>query len=196
MSGEKDTVRTKGDVTMKNSVDTTYDQMLDDLIKLTGELNEETDRGVALVGMAFLEDALEDLLRAFFVKEPKGIANGFLGNRAFYSNIELSYCLGLIGPDIRQDLHAIRLIRNEFAHSHKHINFDSTEVNSKCDSLKARQADQTIKQSRRHQFIGAVSKIKVYLVRFEMGVKPTRVGRDYGFMEKQGAEKEKEDDEG
>ncbi len=90
------------------------------------ELTEQTDRGLAVVGAAIIQEKLKDLIIRSFVKRNKKIRNlfgpdGALG--AFAAQIKLAYAVGLIGSDIYSDLNLIREIRNKSAHflhySHK-----------------------------------------------------------------------------
>ena len=87
------------------------------------DVQKETDRGVALVSAAFLDDALEAMLRAFFVDDPDEVdkllnAKAIRPLSSFASRIQLAYCLGLIGPNMYRDLNVIRDIRNDFSHQH------------------------------------------------------------------------------
>ena len=56
----------------------------------------------------------------------------------FYAKIELAYALGLISDMDRLDLHVIRSVRSDFAHTASLIKFDTPEVKKKCSSLKPR----------------------------------------------------------
>ena len=46
----------------------------------------------------------------------------------FSVNIEVAYAMGKIDAAVRDDLNAIRKVRNEFAHTVKHLHFGSTEI--------------------------------------------------------------------
>jgi hypothetical protein len=47
----------------------------------------------------------------------------------------MAYCLGLIGPHIRDDLDIVRGIRNDFAHGHREITFDEASIRDRCLNL-------------------------------------------------------------
>jgi DNA-binding MltR family transcriptional regulator len=94
----------------------------------------ESDRGCVLVTAAFLDEALEALLRARMSSE-KGAAeaigqlfraDGALGS--FSAKIELSRALGVIGDSERSDLTKIRKLRNLMAHSHGPADFSDQRV--------------------------------------------------------------------
>lgn len=101
-------------------------------------LSHESDRGIALMAAAFLEDQLEQLLTENLVGDSsvvKGVFsfNGSLGT--FSSKIDMSYLLGLIPNNARADLDIIRRIRNEFAHDSSLIDFKTDKIKSRCENL-------------------------------------------------------------
>jgi hypothetical protein len=100
-------------------------------------LNYKGRTGV-LVASAWIEDSLEALLRANLAPDPKGAdrllrTDGPLGS--FAAKVSLAYSLGLIGPDMRDDLDTIRSIRNEFAHFRSGVSFRDQSVRSRCKKL-------------------------------------------------------------
>ena len=105
-------------------------------ISIIGDLAKETDRGAVLVAAAYLDDAIEVLLRARLLPEKK-VLDQLLGDRVpTRAKDNLAYALGLVGQEVRQDLKLIREIRNEFAHSHRHVSFSQAEIKNKCYKLK------------------------------------------------------------
>src|SRR5690606_22588339 len=86
---------------------------------LIEEMNGQTDRGVAIVGSAWVEEALSALIEWFLHSDPKVWERLFKNNgpiATFSAKIDLAKLLGLISEIIRSDLHRIRDIRNELAH--------------------------------------------------------------------------------
>jgi DNA-binding MltR family transcriptional regulator len=88
-------------------------------------LNKEGDRAAVLIGASVLDSQLEDLFRASLVGfTPKDSYEGMYGSNGplatFSARINLAYCLGWISDEVRRDLHAIRGIRNRFAHGFEH----------------------------------------------------------------------------
>ena len=104
------------------------------------DLQQETDRGVALVGAAFLDDAVRALIRAALIKESETADRLFEYPRplaTFDARIDVAYCMGLIGKAMYQDLGLIRDIRNRFAHQHHPASFEEIELPQLCEQLQA-----------------------------------------------------------
>jgi len=98
----------------------------------------ESDRASGLMSAAFLEDYLSRLIGAFMVDNIKVKSeifshNGPLGT--FSSKIDMAFMLGLISDNTKRDLHLLRKIRNEFAHSAKPLEFTNSAINSRCGEL-------------------------------------------------------------
>jgi hypothetical protein len=93
------------------------------------------DRALAVVGGAFLELLLENILVTFLVDDEKEV--GALLNRslATYANrVQACYCLGLIDAMVRDDLAAVGKIRNRFAHD-LYASFGDQQIRSWCSGL-------------------------------------------------------------
>jgi hypothetical protein len=101
--------------------------------KVGFDFANESDRGVALIAAAYLDQALEQLLRAHFGGGRK-LADELLEQgralSSFRSRILLAHAVGLIGPLHFQTLDAIREIRNKFAHFRRDLKFETPEVKS------------------------------------------------------------------
>ena len=90
-----------------------------EILKFRMELDNETDRGCALMSASYLEDRLELLIRKHFIKSKQSIRDLFDGQGAlatFSGKIQLCYALGYIPHNVFSDLGIIKSIRNEFAH--------------------------------------------------------------------------------
>jgi DNA-binding MltR family transcriptional regulator len=101
-------------------------------------LNEETDRGCALMSAAFMEDRLGELIAALLVDDSKPVKemlsfSGALGT--FSSRINMSYLLRLIPKNVYRELHLLRKIRNSFAHTASSLKFETEEVKVRCNEL-------------------------------------------------------------
>jgi hypothetical protein len=84
------------------------------------QMMAERGRGLVLVGAARLDLALEHLLKAVMAPSDDADDRLFTPDRSlgsFGSKISLAARLGLIEAPIEQALHAIRSVRNDFAHS-------------------------------------------------------------------------------
>lgn len=108
-------------------------------IEFRKTLNSESDRACALMAAAYLELQLEKLIKSFLVEDAP-VVNRVLGSSGpfgnFASKIDMAYLLGLIPNLVRRDLHLLRKIRNDFAHTHTQIDFTNPTVASRCHELK------------------------------------------------------------
>lgn len=107
--------------------------------KAATALDTESDRAVALITAAFLDDALAALLRHAFVDDGKVLDQLLDNDRplgSFSSRIKLAYCLGHISHASFKDLEAIRAIRNGFAHSRRPMSFRSPTIKDRALSLR------------------------------------------------------------
>ena len=101
--------------------------------------NEKDDRNIVIMGSSFLEMALEHLLLAFLPEDDKEVeklfnsSNGALAT--FGNKISIAYSLGLMDKMVKDDLHLIRKIRNEFAHNLV-VSFEDKKIADWCKSLK------------------------------------------------------------
>ena len=114
-------------------------RQLEDLSGWMEEFQAETDRGAALIGGAFLDEQLKELLQGFLVDDTKRAeemlgAMGPLGT--FSSRILASYLLGLITSECYEDLQLVRKIRNHFAHKLQGTTFADQQVVGWCSTLR------------------------------------------------------------
>ncbi len=112
------------------------------------ELVEESDRSVAIIGAAIVDEELteflkkkmrdDDITQALFDPRKGGALS------SFSARIKLAYSIGLIGPKCFAEMNTIREIRNDFAHDtvvhdnhHKvsRLSFKSPAIISYCDNL-------------------------------------------------------------
>lgn len=112
---------------------------LGEILEFRIALQVESDRATALMAAAFLEDYLSKLISCFMVKNSTVNReifshNGPLGT--FSAKIDMAYMLALISPAVRKDLHLLRKIRNEFAHTAKPLEFTEHRIKSRCEELK------------------------------------------------------------
>lgn len=89
-------------------------------LEFVKDMHSQTDRGAAIIGAAWLEEELGAAIQSFLHSDPK--ASQRLFGRAdplssFSSKIDLARVLGMRTSVIASDLHIIRGVRNEFAHS-------------------------------------------------------------------------------
>jgi DNA-binding MltR family transcriptional regulator len=103
------------------------------------EFHEQPDRVIATVGAAYLDSALDTLLRAVLIDSEDEVEkllgpSGALGANG--ARCQLAYCLGLITVDQRDDIKTIAKIRNKFAHEYSIKEFNMEPVRDYCAALK------------------------------------------------------------
>lgn len=102
-------------------------------------LNQESDRGSALMAAAFIDNKIGELLHSFLIDNKKIYERLFESNGAlvtFSSKIDLAFLLGLIPKNIFDDLHLLRKIRNDFAHNASFMTFESNPIKERCYSFR------------------------------------------------------------
>jgi hypothetical protein len=102
------------------------------------DYGEASDRAVAIVGPAFLDTLLTEMLVNFLVDDENEVRRliqpeGPLGT--FGAKVSTCYRLGLIGETIKSDLRIVAKIRNRFAHDLL-ANFSDTQIKGWCSSLR------------------------------------------------------------
>ncbi len=152
------------------------------MAEFRGMLEDETERGLAIVGAAFLDDALKELLRAYLIDDSKKVVNGLLSGSigSFKKRCDLAYALGLIGPDMHSDLDQVREIRNAFAHCYSDLDFSASKVLDRCKNLKiADLADPEKTMPARDRLATSVSLLAAHIVRQMKKTSHQEVGKDY-----------------
>jgi hypothetical protein len=99
--------------------------------------DETNDRAMVIVGTSFLETQLEHILINFLVDDEKEINQLLRSDQpmgTYGGKTRMAYCLGLIGPVIRNDLRLIGKIRNKFAHD-LNSSFFNSDISSWASSL-------------------------------------------------------------
>jgi DNA-binding MltR family transcriptional regulator len=102
------------------------------------DYSEASDRAVAIVGPAFLDTLLSDILTEFMVEDEKEVKkllqpDGSLGT--YGSRVTACYCLGLVGAIVTADLRVVGKIRNRFAHEIR-ANFADPKISQWCQLLR------------------------------------------------------------
>jgi DNA-binding MltR family transcriptional regulator len=117
-----------------------YFRLLDMLLEFVHlfDYTEANDRAVAIVGPAFLDALLTEMLINFLVDDEKEVTKliqptGPIG--AFADKVTFCYCLGLIGETVKTDLRIVAKVRNRFAHD-LYANFNDNQIKDWCLALK------------------------------------------------------------
>lgn len=124
--------------------DAASDAELEDLFNFLRELRHETDRGLALVSAAVIDENLAQILGAFF-QDDREAAQRILGVdprreaalSSFSARADAAFALGLIERQEYDEIGLIRRIRNEFAHARHGLRFDTSDIAKLCLKLKA-----------------------------------------------------------
>ena len=115
-----------------------YFKLEDALFEFSRLFRDETnDRAMVIVGAAFLDLQLEQIIINFLVDDEKEVSKllqpdqplGTYGNR-----IRAAYCFGLIGKTIRDDLRLVGKIRNAFAHD-LYASFEDEKIRAWSSAL-------------------------------------------------------------
>jgi hypothetical protein len=103
-------------------------------------LREEPDRGAVIVGAEFLSQLLARLVIAACA-DPKYAEKDLFGNGAhsiassLSSRLAICRAMGMIGPDLFNQLTRIRKIRNDAAHSWDSFSFENSSTREHCTKL-------------------------------------------------------------
>src|ERR1700683_1302281 len=102
------------------------------------DYKEASDRAVAIIGPAFLDMLLSNILIEFMIEDDKEVnkllrPDGPLGT--YGSRVTACYCLGLIGPIVTADLRLVGKIRNRFAHDIR-ASFSGQPISQSCRALR------------------------------------------------------------
>lgn len=86
---------------------------------LIAELNGESERAAAVVGVAWVEEAVQRAIESVLhphEKARKALFSGSTGALTVEAKIELACLFGFMTDATRSDLHIMRGIRNKFSH--------------------------------------------------------------------------------
>ncbi len=131
------------------------------------ELETQTDRGVAVIAAAVLDELMQMLLLARFIKigsERKDALFQKIGAplSPFSAKIELAFALGIISNEARLTAHLIRDVRNKFAHRIEQLSFDHPEVAEILDARLLASA-KTAGKTRRERFLRSFQAVALVL---------------------------------
>jgi DNA-binding MltR family transcriptional regulator len=114
----------------------------DEMSELIGNLKQAGHRATAILGAAYLEHALESLLRAYMTEELSkeevvrlfdGAQGGILGS--FSAKIRVAYAIRLLHRNPYRALLLMNDIRNVFAHSLYSVDFCTDLIVQDCKQL-------------------------------------------------------------
>jgi len=115
---------------------TTKDPVMKLVLEAISEMDMVSDRAVAVLGLALLDDALERLARQSMTTPKKEHFGGFGFLSTSADRTEALFQFGIIPAILHDDLNFLQGVRNEFAHGARPgITFDSTWVAGRVDKL-------------------------------------------------------------
>lgn len=98
------------------------------------ELKKESDRGIAIICHAYIEDLLKELLKKRLI-EDKHFIKRLEKSISFDQLLILCFITGVIKEKEKQDIKLLDEIRNKFAHRRKVNNFDQAKICDLCNNL-------------------------------------------------------------
>ena len=100
-------------------------------------VSHEPDRSSAILALAAIDVALEELLKAFLIENtPESIFKGNSPLATLSARIDMSFSMGLISPNEKRDLHLMRKVRNKFAHEIDHeLKFEDDPIRNWIQEL-------------------------------------------------------------
>jgi hypothetical protein len=112
-----------------------------EFLEVLGELHSESDRSAAIIGAAFVEDALQRALLSRMrsplkSEDRKRLFGANAPLSSFAGKIIIAYATYLIGPQTRDDFDCVREIRNAFAHTVGSLSFETPQVAVHCAHLR------------------------------------------------------------
>lgn len=151
-------------------------------LALVQELDAQSDRGVAIVGVAWIEEALTAAIHAFLEKNKNAWERLFRKSGPLSSlsaKIDIARLLAMTSDAIYSDLHTLREIRNEFAHTildknEKPLSFETPHIKDKCMSLKCVKHENL--SNPRHSFIRACAVLNADFYMHEFFGQPLQDG--------------------
>ncbi len=103
------------------------------------DIHGKSDRAVAIVGAAFLDSHLEQLLGSFFVDdydEVRALVGSDRPLGTFGARIRMGYILGLISKEERDDLWSVNQIREFFIREMGELSFSDDPLREWCFLLR------------------------------------------------------------
>jgi DNA-binding MltR family transcriptional regulator len=133
-------------------------------------LEQGSDRSIAIISGCLLDNLLERLIRAFYVKDPsvKMLFKNDHILQSFFAKINIAYFSGLIPKVIYHDLKLICEIRNKFAHEvTANLNFNSNVISQRINSCEIRPKTMDDTPAYRIKFIIIIQQLIDHLCYFE-----------------------------
>lgn len=127
--------------------------------EITEQLKQKNDRGVAITCASMLEDRLRWLIETKFIddlseRRKEKLFKGQGALSTFAAKTEIAFALGLIKPEVRDQLVIIAQIRNRFAHGFKSVRFTDPKIVELCEKLQRFENDPLVAKSELREVYG------------------------------------------
>ncbi|MGJ7912635.1 MltR family transcriptional regulator [Neobacillus sp. LXY-1] len=126
------------DELIKKITITENNEYLSYLTEFNKELENSSDRGIALICGSIIDQLLTNILKSFLVETDKRDSELFKGNGPlsdFDSKIKMTYYLGLISKNEVSNLTYLQRVRNRFAHQIVNISFENNDIANICKNF-------------------------------------------------------------
>jgi DNA-binding MltR family transcriptional regulator len=111
-------------------------------------IQHQPDRSAAIVATAVLESMLQRVVLERLTYKAPTLTTQLFDNRGplsdFHSKILIATAFGIITPNMADELHRIKAIRNVFAHAAIDITFDTKEVAAEVAGFRMLKAMQEV----------------------------------------------------
>ncbi len=128
----------------------------------TDALSDKSDRALGIIAVCWLDNLLEKLLRAYYIKDPQ-IKLLFKDNhilQTFFAKVNIAYFSGLIPKFMYHDLKLMGEIRNKFAHEVvANLGFNNESIVSRISNCMLRPKTLSSIENNRIKFIIIVTQI-------------------------------------
>lgn len=137
------------------------------LVKLIEGTAKQTHASVAITRSAYLELGLERIIKKAMLRLPRDLDNklfkGYGPLSSFSAKIDIAYSLKYISNDYHRTLHAVREVRNLFAHTYENLHFDSDEPALVKATAKLPKPKKILPTNKLHLFIAITDECAEYL---------------------------------
>jgi DNA-binding MltR family transcriptional regulator len=104
--------------------------------KVIADFENEPDRSVAIIGCAFVDEALQTAITSAVVDDVKASKIVEKNLQSYSIRSQLGFCLGFFPKDSLADFEVLGRIRNQFAHRRCLKSFTDPEMQEYCSKLR------------------------------------------------------------
>jgi len=113
-----------------------YDPSKDpDFKTFADNLEKESDRGVAIICHAYIEDLLKELLKKRLIDDKRS-HESLEGRISFHNILQFCYLTGIVTHTEKKEIECLSKIRNKFAHKRRINDFRKKYIIDECNKLR------------------------------------------------------------